>query len=248
MRRRSFIITLAMVAGLALGVVAGPALRGAVVSAQTQPQAQKAGPLAGLRDTFLNKLAAALGIGRPALDSAVKDAASQTADEAVKQGQLSQAQADQLKQRIQQGQFDGFWGGHEGRHGGTALGGVRQAMFDAAAKQLKITPQELMTQLRSGQTLAQLAAAHGTTEQAVVSAATAAAKTQFDAAVKAGQMTQAQADAFYARLQQAGTQIFGHEGRETGERGRGRHGWNGQQQSAPQAPAAPQAPTGTSGL
>ncbi len=40
MQRRSFIITAALVAGLALGVVFGPVLRGATAGAQTEPPGQ----------------------------------------------------------------------------------------------------------------------------------------------------------------------------------------------------------------
>jgi len=96
---------------------------------------------------------------------------------------------------------------------------VQQAMVDAAASTLGITADELKTQLRSGQTLAQLAQANATTEQAVVNAALAAAKTRLDAAVTAGTLTQAQADGAYTQLQQRGAQLFVPHGRGRGNRG-----------------------------
>src|SRR5919199_64535 len=232
MQRRSFVITAALVVGIALGALLGPALRSSIASAQAQPPTatQAAGPLSGLRNLFLDKLAAALHIQRPTLDSAIKNAGTSTADEAVKQGKLSQSQADRLKQRIQNGNFGGFWGGL-GAKGGRNLAGVQQAMLDAAAKTLKITPQEVMQQLRSGQTLAQLAQAHGTTEQNVTSAAVAAAKTQLDKAVTNGSLTRGQADAIYNRLQQAGSNLFGKHGRGSGR--------NGHKRGAPATPQAP---------
>jgi phage antirepressor YoqD-like protein len=110
---------------------------------------------------------------------------------------------------------------------------LQQAIFDAAAKALNITTAELQTQLRSGQTLAQLAQAHNTTEQAVVNAALAAAKTQLDQAVSAGTLTQTQADAIYAQIQAKGSNLLAPHGRGFG--GRGQRG----------APAAPTAPTST---
>lgn len=58
------------------------------------------------------------------------------------------------------------------RNGGSSrLAGVRQAMLTAADTTLGITADELTTQLRSGQTLAQIAQANGRTEQDVIRAA-----------------------------------------------------------------------------
>ncbi len=232
MQRRSIVITAALVAGLALGIMFGPALRGTTASAQTQPsaQTQSSTPGGALWNSFLDKLAGALNIQRSALDNAITSAGTSTADEAVQQGTLTQAQADALKARIQAGDLGALFGGRGGPHGGPRQDGVRQAMVDAAAKALNITTDELKTQLRSGQTLAQLAQAHGTTEQAVTSAALAAAKTQLDQQVTAGTLTQAQADAIYAQIQQQGTTLFTPHGHGPGNRIR------------PGAPAAPQAP------
>lgn len=221
-RRKQVVVVAAMAVGLALGVAVGPALRGTVASAQTQPTATPAKPGAALWSTFLDQLAAALNIQRSALDSAIVTAGNNTADAAVQQGTLTQAQADALKARVQAGDLTpllGGRGGLGGPRGGHALGGVHRALLDAAAQKLGITSAELVTQLRSGQTLAQLAQAHGTTEQDVVNAALAAAKTQLDQAVAAGTLTQAQADAAYARLQQRGADLFTMRGRGHGRGG-----------------------------
>lgn len=240
MQRKSFVIMAALVLGLALGVAFRPALVGVSVSAQTQPPAQiqtpsQAQPNAtgtALRDLFLNQLASALGIQRGALDSAITSAGNSTADTAVQQGTLTQAQADALKARVQSGDVGAFFGSRGGR-GGPQLAGVQQAMLDAAAKALNLTTDELKTQLRSGQTLAQLAQANNTTEQAVTDAALAAAKTQLDQAVASGTLTQAQADAAYAELQQRGLVLKGP---------RGGHGPGGRGQGTPTDPATPSTP------
>jgi ribosomal protein S20 len=235
MHRKSIILTAAMVAGLMLGIIVGPTLRSMVASAQAQPPAQTQPPAAGgsLTNLFLDKLAAALKIQRSALDSAITSAGASTVDTAVQQGTLTQAQADALKARIQAGDLGALLGGRGGFSGGPQLGGIKQAMLDAAAKALKITTTELLTQLRNGQTLAQLAQAHGTTEQAVTSAALTAAKTQLDQAVTNGTLTQAQADAIYAQLQQRGAQLLTPRGPGFGGRG------------APTRPQAPTAPAPT---
>jgi hypothetical protein len=242
MQRKWIILTAAMVAGLVLGIIVGPTMRSMVASAQTQPptptqppaQSQSA-PGGRLANLFLDKLAAALQIQRSALDSAITSAGTSAADTAVQQGTLTQAQADALKARIQAGDLEALWDGRGGGSGkgssGSQLGGVKPAMLDAAAKALKITTTELQTQLRTGHTLAQLAQAHGTTEQAVTSAALTAAKTKLGEAVTNGTLTQTQADAIYAQLQQQGAQLLTPRGRGFG--GRGRQG----------APTTPQAPT-----
>ena len=238
MQRKSFVITAALVLGLTLGVVFGPALRGSSASAQTgSGQSQTTSPVDSLRNLFLDKLAAALNIQRPALDSAIQSAGNSTADEALAQGLLTQPQADHLRGHLQNGDFGPFFGGRGGRGGrlgGPGLPGVREAMLDAAAQTLNITRDQLIAELRSGQTLAQVATAHGSTEQSVITAALAAARTQLDQAVAAGTLTEAQADEAYARLEQAGTLPLG-------KGGRGHRGWQG----APGAPATPSAPTAT---
>lgn len=247
MQRRPLIITMALVAGLLLGIVLGPAVRGLNASAQTPSptpsqapgQTQPAAPGSTLFNQFLDQLAGALNIQRSALDRAITSAGTSTADQAVQQGTLTQAQADALKARIQAGDISGLFGGR-GRHGGPPrVAGVQQAMLDAAARTLSITTDELKTQLRSGQTLAQLAQAHNTTEQAVIDAALAAAKTQLNQAVASSTLTQAQADTIYAELQQRGAQILTSRG--------GKHRGGQAPSSAPGAPTTPTAPAGTSG-
>ncbi len=246
MYRQSYVITTALAAGLLLGTIFGPTLRGTNASAQTPGASATAVPAQSptpsqvgdtLRSLFLDKLASALGTNRTALDSAIVSAGNSAADQAAQQGTLTQAQANALKARIQAGDVGVLWGGHRGRsapRGGAHLAGVKQAILAAAAQSLGITADELTTQLRSGQTLAQLAQAHNTTEQAVVSAALAAAKTQLDQAVAGGTLTQAQADAVYAKLQARGSHLL------FGGRGGGRHG----RQAAPAAlQASPSAAT-----
>lgn len=244
MQRRSFVIMAAVVTGLVLGVIVSPSVRGTIASAQTQPPAtQPQSKFDGLRSLFLDKLAAALNIQRAALDAAITSAGTSTLDSAVQQGTLTQEQADAIKPRLQSGDVGPLFGGRGFGHRGPEVAGVRQTMLDAAAKTLNLTTDELIAQLRSGQTLAQLAQAHNTTEQAVKDAVLAAAKTQLDAAVKAGTVTQAQADAIYARLQQDGLKL----GFPGGGRGHGRHGMP-RGDNAPSQPATPQAPSSDSGL
>jgi hypothetical protein len=153
-----------------LGVlIAGATLVGGVALAQTptptpapgQGQTQQGNALSSF---FLDKLAASLNVSRSQLDSAIKSAGGSTVDEALRQGNINQAQADRIKERINQGNgfFGGFFGrdghkGGQGPNGGSArapLGGILKAVAD----QLHMDQQTLMSQLRSGKTLKDIAA------------------------------------------------------------------------------------------
>lgn len=250
MKRRSIVTSAALAGGLLAGIVFGPgAATTTTVSAQTPspsasaapaqsstPAQSTAPPAAGstLRSLFLDQLAAALNLDRSALDTAIASAGNSTADAAVAQGTLTQAQADALKARIQAGDVGALWSGRGGMRG-ERIPGLRDAMSSAAASVLGITADELNTQLESGQTLAQLATAHNTTEQAVIDAALAAVKTELTSAVSAGTITQAQADARYVQLQDDGAAILSHGGHRPRDGSRG--------PAAPASPAA--APTTT---
>ncbi len=207
----------AIALGLALGVVIGPLFSATTASAQSS---QTTSPGASLWNDFLDQLAAALNIQRSTLDSAIQTAGNKTIDNAVQRGTLTQAQGDALKARLQAGDIGALWGWGRGKEPGKqALANVRRAMLDAAAQKLGMTVTELITQLRSGQTLAQIAQSKGVAEQDVINAALAAAKTQLDQAVANGTLTQAQADAIYTNLQQKGALLFTPRGR--GFHGRG---------------------------
>ncbi|MCS6940905.1 MAG: hypothetical protein NZM94_16660 [Roseiflexus sp.] len=214
----SRLLTIGAIAlGLALGIVIGPLVSATTASAQSS---QTTYPGASLWNDFLDQLAAALNIQRATLDSAIQTAGNKTIDNAVQQGTLTQAQGDALKARLQAGDLGVLWGRGRGKGPGMqALANVRQAMLDAAAQKLGMTATDLITQLRSGQTLAQIAQSKGVSEQDVVNAALAAAKTQLDQAVANGSLTQAQADAIYTNLQQKGSLLFTPRGR--GFHGRG---------------------------
>lgn len=233
MQRRSFVTTAAVAGGLALGLIVGPTAYESVAQAQTPVPSASASasptasaenstsPFDSLRTLFLDHLATALNVERAALDDAITSAGTSTAADAVQQGLLTQEQADRLAERVQSEAFS-FGkggpgpGGMPGHHRGGALAPeMRQAVLDAAASTLNLSVDELQSQLRSGQTLAEIATEQGTTEQAVVDAALAAGRTQLDEQVAAGRLTQAQTDALYALLEEQGAEeiIDGPSGR-----------------------------------
>jgi hypothetical protein len=78
-------------------------------------------------------------------------------------------------------------------HGGR--GGGADTLISATASVTGLTSQEVITQLQAGKSLAQIAQDNGKTADEVIAAARAEFSTRLAAAVTAGQITQAQADA-----------------------------------------------------
>lgn len=107
----------------------------------------------------------------------------------------------------------GFQGGQPGQQGqmgqpqpgqsGQRMGrdGLGQAVTAAVAKALGLTEQQLFTQLQGGQTVAQIAQARGISTATLHTAAVEALKTGLATDVKAGRLTQAQADQRIAQAQ-----------------------------------------------
>jgi hypothetical protein len=155
------------------------------------------------RQQYLNDVAKRLNVTPAQLKSALQGAAVDQLEAAVKAGKLTQAQADALKQRIQQGApgglpFIGPLG--PGGPGRAPLGfGLRGAVFfgphapaAAVAKYLGLTEVQLLKQLQNGKSLADIAKAQGKTTAGLEQAITAAAKTRLDKAVANKRLTAAQ--------------------------------------------------------
>ena len=158
---------------------------------------------------FIDKLAGILHVSSNQAQSDLKQAELQTIDQLLKDGRITQAQADAMKQRVQSGNFPG-WGFPSGglKHGarlpGTLAQDLRKAELDAAAKALHLSSSsDLMTQLKSGKSLSDLEQSAGVTDATLRDALKNAAKTVLDKAVKAGTITQAQEDAMLKRIQDA---------------------------------------------
>jgi hypothetical protein len=139
-----------------------------------------------------------------AADSATSTAAGGLADRVahlkqalaglVTDGTITQAQADKVASTLA-AQAPPMGG--PGRRG---PGGPGHVAPETVATILGITVAQLRTASESGQTLTQIAAAHGISKADLVSKLVAAAKTQLAADVKAGRLTQAQADSISADL------------------------------------------------
>jgi uncharacterized protein YidB (DUF937 family) len=146
----------------------------------------------GAADTFLSKVAAKLGIGEDKLKTVVDEAYSETIDEQVAGGQLTQDQADRLKER-------GFELAPMFAPRGGRLGGAH--LMESAATVLGISADDLMTQLRDGKSLADVAEAQGISVDKLKTDLLAQVKTALDTLVSDGKITQSQADEMYSRTE-----------------------------------------------
>ena len=184
---------------------------------------------------FVDKLAGILHLTPTQTQDALKQAQLQTVDQMLKDGQITQQQADALKARINAGQGLGFGFGF--RHGGfkatgTLMRALRTAELNAAASALHMSPADLQSALRSGKSLTDLETQQKVTDSAVKAAMKNAAKGVLDNAVKTGTITQAQADAILSRVGSGLNFRFGHKF---------------EQEEAPSAPSSPAPTPGTSG-
>jgi hypothetical protein len=195
------LVTSALVAG---GVLAQtppptPPTPGAPPSVAAKPNA----PL----ETFVNKLAARLGIAPDRLTTEAKNVQKEMIDEAVAAGRISKEAADKLKERVDAGHF--VWPGvgphgpgKPGAHGrpGAALAGLREG-FTAVAGFLGVTPEDLRKEL-PGKSLAQVAEAHGKTRQQLIDFLVGEADKRLKQAVTDKKMTQEQATQMLDRFKQ----------------------------------------------
>ncbi len=193
-----------------VGAVAAVTAAGTAMAQTPTPTPNQKG--SNYQNLFLDKLAAALGVTRDKLNSAFVDARNGTVDQAVKDGKLTQQQADKIKSNTNVGPGFGFGfgfrGGEHGHRGVPFMGGTE--VWSAIANALGMTPQDLTSQIRSGKTLAQLAQGK---EQAVKDAIVNAVKPGLDQAVKNGKMTQDQETQILSKIQSSDLNSFGaHKG------------------------------------
>jgi hypothetical protein len=187
----------------AIGAVGLAALGGggAAVAAS-----QSGGSPAAQNQAIAADAAGQLGVSTTALTAAIKQAMVDQIEAQVTAGTLTKAQAAAIEARLARadaplfalgggpGGRGGFDHGHRGGPGGGPVS------LDAAATYIGISAADLRTQLDAGKTLAAVATANGKTADGLGAALTTAAKSDLDAAVTAGRLTQAQEDKILANL------------------------------------------------
>lgn len=213
-----------LIGGVAL-VVAASAGGAAYAATQSSTNPQQA---------YINDVAKRLDVSPAKLTSALKAALVDRLNAMVKSGKLTQAQANKLAQRIGKNGRLPFFFGHFGRPFlRPGLGGP----LKAATSYLGLSTTQLMSDLRGGKSLADVAKAQGKSvsglEQALISAET----TRLDKAVSAGRISKAQEQTRLSRLTAEIDALVNRAGLVHGPRlGSGR--WGGPQQG-PMMPAPP---------
>ena len=189
-------IAAVIVVGAAFATIAAPTMRlGAFAVAATKsspsPNA-RAAKAQQYCDSFVADLAKKLGTSPSNLRTQVKATIDDQVDQAVKNGGLTQSQADAIKKRVDAAQGCRALpslGGFMGRAGSRieSLKGV----VGAAATALNVTPAALQADVMSGKTLQQVAPANMTQAQFDAAFKAALAKT-LDPQVTANQITSQQ--------------------------------------------------------
>ncbi|GEA15332.1 MAG: hypothetical protein PWR22_26 [Moorella sp. (in: firmicutes)] len=183
-KRFSLVLILVLVISL---VAAGVAM------AQANPSSQ---PGASLKQLYLEKLAANLGIDVSRLQEAMKNAGQQAVEAAQASGLIDSDKAQKLQKALEEGYWPGFGGFKRPAHGwGYKFG-------DEIATALGITPQELRQEIQAGKTLEQIATEKGLTLAQLKEKLINEAKTQLDQAVASGKLTRDKADKILNNLEQ----------------------------------------------
>lgn len=191
----------ASAAGVNLGFGSPRSSSGANAPVATATQ-DKSGGASTVCNEFVSHFSSDLGVSQDKVNTAFQQAIGQTLADEVKAGDITQAQADAIKQRLAGKAPCAIAGSLSGpRNAGG--GAYTQALFSAAAQALGVTPDVLKADLAKGMTLHQIASAQNppVTEDQFRSRLIANIKPQLDAAVSAGKLTSAQEQKILTALQ-----------------------------------------------
>jgi len=152
---------------------------------------------------YLQDLANRLGVSVSALQQDKLASADDVIAQLVKDGKLTQNQANQLKQRLSSHQActglgKGLWGR------GVMMQSLKQylpAVATQVAQGLHITSTQLMSQLQSGKSLSDIATAQGVSASQLQTIVTNAIQSAVNKAVSDGNLTQQQATNITQMLQ-----------------------------------------------
>jgi polyhydroxyalkanoate synthesis regulator phasin len=197
-------ITVFIFTVLTLVVVLGVVVFGAAVLAQDED-----GTPFDFHARFREAVAKALGVTVDEYDAAVKQAHEQVINEAVTEGKLTEEQAEWMRERMEQApgtwswgkgsrgwRGPGAWGHEEGFRAprGGFMGRGVASPISVAAEELGMTASDLVTELRAGKSIADVAQEKGVDVQKITDAYLAQLGEQLSQAVEAGRLTQEQAD------------------------------------------------------
>jgi polyhydroxyalkanoate synthesis regulator phasin len=161
--------------------------------------------------SVLNDVAKQLGIQPSELSAAVKNALSNRVDEAVEAGRLTRAEGDELKARINAGEFPLFGvptgPGYEHQPFGL-IEPDPMGELSTAADYLGLTQEQLRDRLNSGKTLAQIANEQDKSVAGLVDKLVEQKKARIEEAVNDGRLTRSHADEILAKIRRAVTDFI----------------------------------------
>ena len=192
----------ASAAGLNVSLLAPKSPSSQVTNVAAAAPATSNGKASAVCNDFVSHFASNLGTNQAKVNAAFQKAIEQTLADEVKNGDLTQTQADAIKAKVS-GQAPCASLPVGGKVHGSDLGAYKQAMLAAAASALGITSQQLMTDLGQGMTLSQIAAAQKppVTEAQFRAALIAKLTPVLDSAVTAKKLSATQEKAIVQQLQ-----------------------------------------------
>jgi len=171
---------------------------------------------------FISHFSTDLNTSQSALNAAFQKAIGETLTDQVKNGKLTQAQADKIKQRLAGRTPCAIAGVLKRPAAGANLGAYRQALLSSAASALGITDATLKSDLAKGMTLSQIAAAQHVTEAQFRTKLISNLTPLLDKAVADKLLTPAQEKRIISRLQSGPIPLWNKAARPTTSAGRRR--------------------------
>jgi hypothetical protein len=156
--------------------------------------------------TFVSKLAAKLGISEDQLTTAVKDVELEMVDEALAAGRITEEQATEMRDRIENGELH-FPGGR-GPHGRGCEAGGR--FVYATAEVLGIEESAVINGLQAGKSLVTIAGENGMGADEFKAALTAEVQATLAEKVADGTLTQEEADEKLAKFNENVDRVINH--------------------------------------
>jgi hypothetical protein len=146
-------------------------------------------------ERFREAVAGILGVTVKEYDAAVEQAQGQVVDEALAEGWLTEEQAEMFKWRMEQVPGFGMRGMGKG-FGGFDRGmlGPRDNLLSLTADELGVSLTDLLTELKDGKSIADVASERGVDVQSIADAYLAQLEENLAQAVEEGKITQNQAD------------------------------------------------------
>jgi len=152
---------------------------------------------------IIDRAAEELGLESEQLSDALRAAAVEQIEEALDAGEISEEQADALRERLESSDFPLLGGLGGPGHGFSPHGpGIHFELFESAAEYLGLTEEQIRNRLGNGRSLADIAEAEGKSVDGLVDAIVEAQESALDEAVDEGRITESQAEAMTENLRE----------------------------------------------